>query len=148
LFLLYCSTRGIAVEKVPKASSAAHRHVEWGNHTVVEETRTQLIKSGLDARFWAEAAAAHCYVRGFVPSSRHPDVVPWVAWLRKKDASGELIKLNISHLRAWGSICWVKDLDDKEGKLGKQSWKGAMVGYMGRRGYRVYNHARSQIFQV
>jgi hypothetical protein len=146
LFLLYCSMRGIAVEKVPKASSAAHG--ERGNRTVVEGTRTQLIESGLDARFWAEAAAAHCYVRGFVPSSRHPDFVPWVAWLRKKDASGELIKPNISHLRAWGSVCWVKDLDDKEGKLGKQLWKGAMVGYMGRRGYRVYDHARSRVFQV
>jgi hypothetical protein len=42
----------------------------------------------------------------------------------------------------------VKDLDDVEGKLGKQSWKGKMVGYMGRRGYRIYDVSRARVFQV
>jgi hypothetical protein len=51
LFLSYCSAGGITVEKVPKVSSAANGHVERGNRTVVEGTRTQLIESGLDARF-------------------------------------------------------------------------------------------------
>jgi hypothetical protein len=115
---------------------------------VIEGTRTQLIESGLDACFWAEAAAAHCYIRGFIPSSRQPDVIPWVTWFCKKDTSGKLIKPNISHLRAWGSVCWVKDLDDGEGKLGKQSWKGKMVGYMGRCGYRIFDAARARVFQV
>ncbi|KAF7333549.1 Retrotransposon Ty1-copia subclass [Mycena sanguinolenta] len=148
VFLRFCAERGISMEKVPKASSAANGHVERGNRTVIEGTRTQLIESGLDARFWAEAAAAHCYVRGFIPSSRHPNVIPWVAWLRKKDRDGNLLRLNISHLRAWGSTCWVKDLDHLAGKLGKQGWKGKMVGYMGRRGYRVFDPARSRVYQV
>jgi hypothetical protein len=148
LFCGWCRERGIAVEKLPKDSSSANGHVERGNRTVIEGTRTQLIESGLDKRFWAEAAAAHCYVRGFIPSSRHPDVIPWVAWHRKTDADGNLLKPKISHLRAWGSECWVKDLDNREGKLGDQGWKGRMVGYMGRRGYRIYDPSRVRIFQV
>ncbi|KAJ7081537.1 hypothetical protein C8R43DRAFT_1142938 [Mycena crocata] len=99
-------------------------------------------------QFWAEAAMAHCYVCGFIPSSRHPDVIPWVAWFCQTNAAGELVKLNVSHLCVWGSRCWVKDLDYVEGKLGKQGWEGQMVGYMGHRGYRVYNTKRAWIFQV
>src|SRR6201996_2194586 len=91
---------------------------------------------------------AHCYVRGFIPSSRHPDIVPWVAWFRQKDKAGNMVKLNVSHLRVWGSRCWVKDLDHIEGKLGRQGWEGRMVGYLGCRGYRVYDPARGRIFLV
>jgi hypothetical protein len=115
---------------------------------VIEGTRTQLIDADLDHCFWAEVATAHCYVRGFILSNRHPDVVPWVAWFRQKDAQGNLVKLNVSHLRVWGSRCWVKDLDNIEGKLGKQGWEGRMVGYLGRRGYRVYDPKRYCVFPV
>ncbi|KAJ7668021.1 hypothetical protein B0H17DRAFT_1142674 [Mycena rosella] len=48
----------------------------------------------------------------------------------------------------WGSECWVKDLDEKEGKLGKQVWKGKMVGYMGRHGYHLYDPKRFRVFKV
>jgi hypothetical protein len=148
VFLGFCAERGIHVEKVPKASSAANGHVEHGNRTMVEGTRTQLIDSLMSHRFWAKAAAAHCYVRGFIPSSRHPDVVPWVAWFQWKDGNGNLVKLNVSHLRVWGSKRWVKDLDHVEGKLGNQGWEGRMVGYMGWRRYHIFDPKWSCIFQV
>lgn len=144
VFLGHCKTFGIRVEKVPKASSSANGHVERGNRTIIEGVRTQLVDSGLDTRFWAEAATAHAYVRGFIPSARHPDIVPWSKWYKNSTER----KLNVSHIRPWGSRCWVKDLDRKEGKLGVQSWEGRMVGYMGRRGYRVYDIQRRRIFQV
>ncbi|KAJ7773952.1 hypothetical protein B0H16DRAFT_1247752, partial [Mycena metata] len=65
-------------------SSASNGHVERGNRTIIEGTRTQLEESGLDRRWWCEAAAAHAYVRSFIPSSRHPDIVPWMAWFKQK----------------------------------------------------------------
>ncbi|CAK5280773.1 unnamed protein product [Mycena citricolor] len=148
LFMTFCRERGVTVERVPKASSSAHGHAERGNRTVIAGARTQLIESSLDPRFWAESTAAHCYVRSFIPSARHPDSVPWIRWFQKRDADGNLVKPNVSHLRVWGSICWVKDLDDIEGKLGRQGWEGRMVGYMGRRGYRIYDPKRLKVFEV
>jgi hypothetical protein len=86
VFRELCSRRGILIEVVPKDSSSANGHTERGNRTVIEGTRTQLIDTDLDHRFWAEAATAHCYVHGFIPLNRHPDVVPWVTWFQQKDA--------------------------------------------------------------
>ncbi|CAK5264062.1 unnamed protein product [Mycena citricolor] len=105
IFTGYCKDRGIMIERVPKASSAAHGHAERGNRTMIAGARTQLIESGLDAWFWAEATAAHCYVWGFITSARHPDTVPWTRWFRKQDGDGNTVRPNISHLCVWGSVC-------------------------------------------
>ncbi|KAJ7131414.1 hypothetical protein C8R44DRAFT_731640 [Mycena epipterygia] len=101
------------------------------NRTIIKGMQTQLIEGGLDHRFWAESATVYCYVHGLIPSTCHPDIIPWVAWFRRKDADGNLVKLNVLHLRAWGSVCWVKDLDGVAGKLGVQGWKGKMVDIWG-----------------
>lgn len=50
LFLGFCAKRGIRVEKIPKDSSSANEHVERGNRTVIEGTRTTLIESMMDRR--------------------------------------------------------------------------------------------------
>ena len=42
----------------------------------------------------------------------------------------------------------MKDLDWKEGKLGRQAWRGFMVGYLGAQGYRVYNPERKSVYLV
>jgi hypothetical protein len=42
----------------------------------------------------------------------------------------------------------VKDLDEQQGKLGEQSWKGNMVGYMGHQGYHACVPAHYCIFEV
>lgn len=65
-------------------------------------------------------------------------------WFQLKDKDGNLVKPNVSHLRAYGSTCWV--LSDDQDKLGVQGWKGKMVGYMGRRGYRIYDPKRQRVF--
>ncbi len=76
-FIGYLESKGIRWERVPKDSSSANGVVERANRTVIEGTRTQLEDSGLYKKWWAESASAHCYVCGFIPSSRHPDVIPW-----------------------------------------------------------------------
>jgi hypothetical protein len=141
-FAAYCEEHGITMEKIPKASSAANGHVEWMNRTIIEGVRTMLLDVRMDRRWWAEAAVAQCYVRGFIPSSRHPDIIPWDRWFNRNSRS------DVSHLRVWGSTCWVTDLDHVEGKLGAQAWKGRMVGYMGRRSYRVYDLERRAVYEV
>ncbi|KAJ3830840.1 hypothetical protein F5878DRAFT_668275 [Lentinula raphanica] len=99
--------------------------------------------SDLDHRFWAEAAAAYGYIRGMIPTSQHPGVIPWEKWFESRG-----VKVNVSHLRRWGSKVWVTDLDHVEGKLGRQAWEGRMVGYVGRRGYRVWDPRRKGVYPV
>lgn len=127
----YCAQRGIVIEKVPPYSSAANGMAERANRTVIEGTRTFLDESGLPHSFWAEAAATFCYVDSFVPSARFPDDIPIEIWTRKRHS--------VSHLRPFGCRCWPTLPPIRtEGKLARQSIEGVMIGYMGRRGYKIY----------
>ncbi|KAF5371059.1 hypothetical protein D9757_010318 [Collybiopsis confluens] len=139
----WCANRGILVEKIPKALSAANGQVEQANGTIISGVRSMLEDSDLDNRFWAEGSALYCYIRGMISTNRHPGKIPWEKWF---EASGK--KVNVSHLRRWGSKCWVTDLDSVDGKLGRQAWQGRMVGYMGRRGYRVWDPVRKGVYPV
>ncbi|KAJ3718871.1 hypothetical protein C8R42DRAFT_544455, partial [Lentinula raphanica] len=57
-------------------------------------------------------------------------------------------KVNVSHLQHWGCKCWVTDLDHLEGKLGRQAWEGRIVGYVGRRDYRVWDITRRGVYPI
>ncbi|KAF5393028.1 hypothetical protein D9757_001100 [Collybiopsis confluens] len=139
----WCAERGIIVEKVPKASSAANGQVERANGTIISGVRAMIEDSDLDTRFWAEGSSAYCYVRGMIPTNRHPGRIPWEKWY---ELDGR--KVNVSHLRRWGCKVWVTDLDRVNGKLGRQAWEGRFVGYLGRRGYRVWDPARRAVYPV
>ncbi|KAF5334482.1 hypothetical protein D9757_015459 [Collybiopsis confluens] len=139
----WCAARGILIEKIPKASSAANGQVERANGTIIEGVRAMIEDSELDHRFWAEAASAYHYIRGMLPNARHPGVVPWEKWFEAKRA-----RVNVSHLRRWGCRAWVTDLDRTNGKLGRQAWEGRLVGYIGRRGYRIWDPVRKGVYPV
>lgn len=127
----YCKEHGITIEKVPHDSSAANGVAERSFRTVIEGTRTLLEDANLPYSFWGEAASTFIYVDNFVPSSRFPDVVPVEAWTQKRS--------DISHLRPFGCECWATLPSRRtDGKLGRQAVKGKLIGYMGRRGYRVW----------
>ncbi|KAF5336753.1 hypothetical protein D9757_015372 [Collybiopsis confluens] len=139
----WCAARGILIEKIPKALSAANGQVERANGTIIEGVRAMIEDSELDHRFWAEAASAYHYIRGMLPNARHPGVVPWEKWFEAKRA-----RVNVSHLRRWGCRAWVTDLDRTNGKLGRQAWEGRLVGYIGRRGYRIWDPVRKGVYLV
>jgi len=54
---------------------AQNRVAERAIRTVIQSVRSLLFDAGLPKSLWAEAASCVIYVRGFVPSSRHPRVV-------------------------------------------------------------------------
>ncbi|KAF5389240.1 hypothetical protein D9757_003484 [Collybiopsis confluens] len=139
----WCAARGILIEKIPKASSAANGQVERANGTIIEGVRAMIEDSELDHRFWAEAASAYHYIRGMLPNARHPGIIPWEKWYEAKRT-----RVNVSHLRRWGCRAWVTDLDRTNGKLGRQAWEGRLVGYIGRRGYRIWDPVRKGVYPV
>jgi transposase InsO family protein len=127
----YCTSNGIVIEFNTPYSSAANGVAERANRTVIEGVRAFLEESGLPPSFWAEAAATFCYVDGFVPSSRFPDDIPVEVWSRKRQ--------DISHLRPFGCDCWATLPERRtDGKLSCQAVKGKLVGYLGRRGYKIW----------
>ncbi|GAW02791.1 retrovirus-related pol polyprotein [Lentinula edodes] len=127
----YCAERGIKIEKIPPYSSAANGMAERANRTVISGVRTLLDESGLSHSFWAEAAATYCYVDSFVPSSRFPDDIPIEVFTGKRQ--------DVSHLRPFGCQAWATLPEKrKDGKLSWQAVKGILIGYMDRRGYRLW----------
>lgn len=127
----YCAEHGITIEKVPHDSSAANGVAERSFRTVMEGTRTLLEEADLPYSFWGEASSTFIYVNNFVPLSRYPDVVPIEAWTQRRQ--------DVSHLRPFGCECWVMlPRRRTDGKLGRQAVKGRLLGYMGRRGYRIW----------
>ncbi|GAW00310.1 retrovirus-related pol polyprotein [Lentinula edodes] len=80
---------------------------------------------------WAEAALTFCYVNAFIPSSCFPDEVPIKIYMKKRH--------DVSHLRPFGCKCWATlDAIQTDGKLGVRAVEGRFVGYIGRRGYRIW----------
>ncbi|KIK54000.1 hypothetical protein GYMLUDRAFT_249898 [Collybiopsis luxurians FD-317 M1] len=142
LFDEYTASIGVLVEKIPKDSSAANGQVERANCTVIEGVCAMLEDSTLGCEFWAEAASAFCYIKGMLLMARVPEIILWQKW---KEGDH---RVNVSHLCHWGCRIFVKDLDQKEGKLGLQAWEGWLVGYLDRCGYRVWDPKRRAIFAV
>ncbi|GAW08691.1 Gag-Pol polyprotein [Lentinula edodes] len=127
----YCAQNGIIIEKVPHDSSAGNGVAKWAFRTVIKGTRTLLEDAKLPYSFWGEAASTFIYIDNFVPSARFPDIVPVEAWIMKRQ--------DVAHLRPFGCKCWATlPRRRTDGKLGRQAVKGQLLGYMGRRGYRVW----------
>ena len=127
----YCKQHGIVIERIIPYSSASNGMAERANRTVVEGTRTMLEDANFPKNLWAEVAATFCYVDNLVPLERFPDDVPAELWLGKRQ--------DVSHLRPVGCDVWAKLPErHRDGKLARQSVKGKMLGYVGRRGYRIW----------
>ena len=96
----YTKTHGIIVEFSAPYAHGQNGMAERGMRTIIEGTRCLLVDSGLPPSLWADAAATVIYLRNFVPSARHPGVVPAEQWTGKRQ--------NISHLRPFGCTAYAK----------------------------------------
>ncbi|CAK5275203.1 unnamed protein product [Mycena citricolor] len=50
----------------------------------------------------------------------------FAAWVTEAEVQTER-KLKVVRVDLGSDVCWVKDLDEREGKLGRQGWEGQMV---------------------
>ena len=62
LFAEFYAICGLTIEWIPKDSSAANEQVECSNHTIIEGCCMMIKDSSLGKEWWAEAAAAYCYI--------------------------------------------------------------------------------------
>jgi len=94
--------------------------------------RIMLKTKKMPKEFWAEAVDYAIYLSNRCPTINLNDMTPKEAWSRRK--------LNVSHLKVFGSIGYVHEDDQVRTKLDGKSKKMIFVGYNQKsKGYKLYN---------
>lgn len=107
------------------------------NRTIIERVRCMLIDSGLDNRFWAEAAVTAAYLINRVPC-RQQKKCPEEIWSGRKS--------NLTYLRVFGCPAFAHIPKDKRSKLDPKSTECIMVGYSAEsKAYRLFSPKDSKI---
>ncbi|CAM8925746.1 unnamed protein product [Rhodiola kirilowii] len=140
MFTAFCTDQGIDHNFSAPRTPQQNGVVERKNRTLEDMTRTMLIESRLARSFWAEAMNAACYVLNRCYLRPILDKTPY-----------ELLKVrkpNISHLRVFGSKCYVHNNGKNQlGKFDPRSDEGIFVGYaLHSKAYKVFNK-RTKLFE-
>ena len=128
IFDSYCASTGVKRHMncvyTPQQNGVSERM----NRTIMERVRCMLSESGMEERFWAEAASTTVYLINRSPSSAIDYKLPEELW------SGA--KPGIKHLRRFGSTAYVHTT---KAKTSPRALKGYFVGYpQGTKGFRVW----------
>ena len=131
-FTRFCNENGINREftnpETPEQNGVAERF----NRTMIESARSMLYHAKLPLSFWAEAVSTAVYIRNRSPTTSLVNKTPFECWFQKKP--------DVSHMRVFGSLCYVHIPDSQRRKLDAKSYKGIFVGYPeGTKGYKIYN---------
>ena len=109
IFTNYCREKGITRQFTnpycPEQNGVSERY----NRTIVEGARTILHHSKLPLKFWAEAVSTVVLVRNRSPTSALKGKTPYEYWFGNKP--------DVSHLRVFGSVCFVYIPDKLRRKL-------------------------------
>lgn len=116
------SKEGITVERIAPYTPEQNGRVERENRTVVECARTMLLASGLHKRLWPEAVRTAVYILNRSSNKKCPNSTPYEQWFG--------VKPNMSHVRIFGSECFVQ-IPKQHGrkKWDAKAKKVFLVGY-------------------
>lgn len=116
----------------PQQNGAAERE----NRILMEAARSMLHANNFDKQLWAEAVNTAAYVLNRTgPTGVDDSSTPYSLWFGKK--------ADISHLKIFGTKCFIHVPDQKRRKLDKKAIKGNLVGYCGDKdGYRIWTEDR------
>lgn len=124
----YCKVNGIERNRTCVYTPQLNGVAERMNRTIMEKVRCMLDESGLEERFWAEAAATASYLINRSPSSAIDHNIPEELWLNRKPG--------FKHLRRFGSVAFIHH---DQGKLKPRALKGIFIGYpVGTNGYKIW----------
>lgn len=87
----------------------------------MDRVRTILIESGLPLSLWAEATAYSIYTKNRCPTQAVDGKTPYEVLYGNKP--------NISHLRAFGSKCFVHNDQPNRSKLDPRAFEAIFIGY-------------------
>lgn len=125
---------------IPEASSQngiAERRIR----TTYDSVRCLLYQSGLNERFWDEAALCAVYLRNRSPTSRSKTKTPYEAWFKKAPS--------MKHLRIFGSDVWFRTRVQGRKTLHPRARKGIFLGYLEtQKGYKVWDPLKRKVYAV
>ena len=133
-FDTFCKNRGIHRQFSNPYTPEQNGVSERFNRTMIESARSMLYHAKLPLEFWAEAVNTAVYIRNRSPTTSLNYGTPYECWFGSKP--------DVSHMRVFGSQCFVHIPDDQRRKLDAKSYRGIFVGYPeGTKGYKIYNVA-------
>ncbi|XP_024171720.1 uncharacterized protein LOC112177689 [Rosa chinensis] len=132
LFANFFLEHGIAHEFSAPITPQQNGVVERKNRVLLDMGRVMLHSAGLTPKLWAEAISTACYTANRAFLRPGTNKTPYELWKGKKP--------NVSHLRVFGSPCYIYRDREYLGKFDARSDKGIFLGYsLDSRAYRVYN---------
>ncbi|CAA7014800.1 unnamed protein product [Microthlaspi erraticum] len=131
-FNRFCEEEGINRQVTLPYSPQQNGAAERKNRSLVEMARSMIVEQDLPLKLWAEAVYTSTYLQNRLPTKAiEDDVTPMEKWCGHKP--------NVSHLRLFGSICYVHIPDQKRRKLDAKAKRGILIGYSNQtKGYRVF----------
>lgn len=124
----FCKAAGIKRHRTCSYTPQQNGVSERMNRTIMERVRCMLAESGMEEKFWAEAASTAVYLINRSPSLAIDYKLPEELW------SGS--KPGLKHLRRFGCAAYVHT---KGAKTSPKAVKGFFVGYpQGVKGFRVW----------
>uniref|UniRef100_A0A8D8G2M5 Copia protein n=2 Tax=Culex pipiens TaxID=7175 RepID=A0A8D8G2M5_CULPI len=127
----FCKQRGIRLEFTVPYTPEQNGVSERLNRTVIEKVRAMMEAKSVPKFLWGEAVITTVYLLNRSPSvAVAGDVTPFEAWSSRKP--------DVSHLRVFGSECYIHVPKQLRKKLDVKSEKVLFVGYASN-GYRVWN---------
>ncbi|WVZ57966.1 LOW QUALITY PROTEIN: hypothetical protein U9M48_008290 [Paspalum notatum var. saurae] len=134
----YCAEVGVGRHLSAPYSPQQNGVVERKNQTVVGMARCMLKAKGMPAAFWGEAVTTAVYILNRASTKAPDGQTPFEAWHGRKP--------DVSHLRTFGCVGYVKVTKPGLSKLEDRSKPMVLLGYeAGSKAYRMYDPVERRV---
>ncbi|CAJ2678824.1 unnamed protein product [Trifolium pratense] len=131
LFNEFYKQHGIIHETTAPYSPEMNGKAERKNRTLTELVVAIMLNSGAAAHWWGEIILTVCFVLNRVPKSK--EMISPYETLKKRQP-------NLSYLRTWGCLAYVRIPDPKRVKLASRAYECVFIGYAANsKAYRFYD---------
>ena len=120
-FLDHLRKGGIAIQHSAPDTQAHNGIAERLNRTLKERARSMLHDADISSHFWHEAIRTANYLRNLSPSSAIGHAIPHTRLFGEKPS--------VSHLRVFGSICYVHIHNKSKSLFSPKAYQAKLVGY-------------------
>ena len=133
----FCESEGIIHDVTPPYTPQHNGVAERKNRTLLNMVRSMLKSKNLPKYLWGEAMNTAAYILNRSPTKKVENMTPEEAWTGAKPC--------VSHLRAFGSICYRHVPDQVRTKLDDKGERMILLGYHSTSGYKLINPVNNKI---